>query len=278
MILALLQLCRPYYAMPISLTYLLTVYYARGGAMGGHWAEDCLSAAALALTIASAYVLNDVFDRDVDRINTPSRPLPSGSLRPAVAGAWGGLLAASALGLAALCSARFLAAMAALSAALVAYDLFSKRLGPLKQVVVALLMTSYYPLAVLQTGGLAGPRAGSLLVFPVWLLITAWGYELFKDLRDRLGDPPIGGRPTFLQLHPRRWTRLAGLVVMGASPMLVLPMFLGCKWVYMIGAILAIGLAVASAMVSIRWAIRLIYLECFITALAAAMDVAVLGI
>ena len=56
-----LRLCRAYYAVPMSLTFLLTVAYADGvgAAMTGSAAAGT---AALALVIAAAYALNDVAD------------------------------------------------------------------------------------------------------------------------------------------------------------------------------------------------------------------------
>ena len=66
-------------------------------------------------------------------------------------------------------------------------------------------------------------------------------------------------------------------VIVAAAPLLLLPGWLGCKWVYLIGASCAIVLAVAAAIAPIRRAIRLVYFECLLTALAAAADVLVLG-
>ena len=160
---------------------------------------------------------------------------------------------------------------------LVGYDLLSKRLGVLKQAAAAAMMTCIYPLAIAQAGGVGGPRAGSLAAFPAWLFVTSFGYELLKDLRDRAGDPPVSGRPTPLQRDPRLWRRVASLAIAGAAPILLAPAFLGCGRVYLAGAAAAMALAVASAFLDIRHAIRLVYAECFLVGLAAAADVMVRG-
>jgi 4-hydroxybenzoate polyprenyltransferase len=278
MIVAMLKLCRLYYAIPMSLAYLLTVYYARGGEMAGQWAAALASAAALAMVIAGAYVLNDVLDRAVDRINAPGRPVAAGRIAPLAAGTFAAALTLAGLGLAGLCRPALLAGIAAVAAALLIYNLLSKRLGLLKQVLCAALMTSIYPLAIAQAGGAAGPRAGSLAAFPVWLFLTAFGYELLKDIRDLGGDPPIAGRPTRVKRNPRLWRRIASAAIAGSSVILVVPALLGCRWVYLAGAAVAMVLAVASALTpGVRRAIALVYAECFIVGLAAAADVMIFG-
>jgi geranylgeranylglycerol-phosphate geranylgeranyltransferase len=278
MILALLQLCRLYYAIPMSLAYLLTVYYARGGAMAGQWRPAAWSTVALALALAGAYALNDVLDCQVDRINAPRRPVASGRVGRAAAAAWAaGLMLLGLAVAAALCRPALLAALAVVTAALLAYDVLSKRLGVLKQVAAAALMTSIYPLAIAQAGGACGPRAGSLAAFPAWLFATSFGYELLKDLRDRAGDPPVAGRPTPLQRDPRWWRRVASLAIAGAAPILLAPALLGCGRVYLAGALAAMALAAVSTVHHPRPAIRLVYAECFLVGLAAAADVVVAG-
>jgi len=272
-----LRLCRPYYGVPMALTYLLTVYYAAGGEMTGAWAGALVSTLALLLVIAGGYVLNDVCDAEVDRVNAPARPIPSGRVGRKAAGVLAAALLAGGLGAAAACRWQYLAALSAVAGGLVAYDILSKRIGPAKQVVVAVLMTSIYPLALAQAGGPTGPRAWALAAFPAWLLPTAFGYELLKDLRDAAGDRRAAPRQTRVQRRPLLMRRVAAAVIVAAAPLLLLPGWLGCKWVYLIGASCAIVLAAASAFAPVRRAIRLIYFECLLAALAAAADALILG-
>ena len=123
MIGAMLKLCRLYYAIPMSLAYLLTVYYARGGEMAGQWGEAFASTAALAMVIAGAYALNDVVDRSVDRINSPDRPVAAGRVAPAGAGAVAAALTIGGLGMACFCRPAFLATVTAVACVLLFYNL-----------------------------------------------------------------------------------------------------------------------------------------------------------
>ncbi|MBM4019558.1 MAG: hypothetical protein FJ288_14770 [Planctomycetes bacterium] len=297
MIAALLRLCRLYYAVPMALAYALTLYYALGGRMDGQWPGAAASTAALALVIAAAYVLNDVFDMAFDRVNAPWRPIAAGRVPRRAAAAWGAALAAAGLVLAAAAARpAFPAALAAVAAALVLYDAASKRLGAAKPLAVAALMTSIYPLALAQAGGASdgwrsftigavasalaqggGPRAAALPVFAAWMFLTAFGYEVLKDIRDIPGDRAGGAAATALQRNPRLWRRAAGAVIAAAAAMLLLPLGLGCGWVYGAVAAAAMGAAVVSVFLPVRRAIMAVYAECFLVGVAAAADPLILG-
>src|SRR5688572_14019874 len=51
---------------------------------------------------AGGVVLNDFFDRDIDAVERPERPIPSGRVAPGVAAAFGGVLLALGVAAAAL--------------------------------------------------------------------------------------------------------------------------------------------------------------------------------
>ncbi len=273
----LLRLCRLYYAVPMALAYTLTVYYARGGQVDGFWPQIELSTAALALVIAAAYVLNDVWDCAVDRRAALDRPIAAGRTSRRAGAIWGSGLLLAGLALGVLCRWQFLAALATVAVALVLYDLLSKRLGVGKQLLVAALQTSIYPLALAEAGGAVGRRAGSLAIFPIWLFLTSFGYEVLKDLRDRTTDPPLAGGTTAIQRRPDRWRMIAAAAILGAVPLLVGPYLTGCGWVYLAIAATGAGLALASVFLPVRWAIRCVYAECFMVGLAATVDVIVFG-
>jgi 4-hydroxybenzoate polyprenyltransferase len=277
MIAALLAICRPYYAVPMSLAYALTLYYALGGRMAGEWAGAAVSAAALALVIAAGYVLNDVCDLAADRVNAPWRPIAAGRISRRAAAAWGALLLACGLGLATAARLEFLASLAVVAAGLVLYDLVSKRLGVGKQLLVAALMTSLYPLAIAQAGGASGPRAAALAPFAAWMFMTAFGYEVLKDIRDIPGDRAGGGPVTQVQRRPRLWRTMAGGTLLAAALLLVAPVFLGCGWVYMAVASAAMAAAIVSLFLPVRRAIMAVYAECFLVGVAATLDPLILG-
>jgi geranylgeranylglycerol-phosphate geranylgeranyltransferase len=271
----LLRLCRLYYALPMAGAYALTVCYALGGAMDGQWRGTILSAAALALVIAAAYVFNDVCDRQVDRINSPGRPIAVGRVRSVVAIIWGIGLLLAGLAVATLCRREFLAVLILVAAGLFIYDVFSKRLGVGKQFLVAALMTSIYPLAFAQAGGATGSRAPALVIFPVWMFLTSFGYEVLKDLRDVRGDHAATGRPSWIQRDPRFGRRASSVAIIAGAAALIGPYLVGCGWLYMSIAAVAMIVGVAGTFQPTRRAIALIYIECVLVGVAATADLVI---
>jgi 4-hydroxybenzoate polyprenyltransferase len=269
-----LRLCRLHYALPFALGYVLIAYYARGGAMDGAWARTWAAGLAMLLVVAAAYAANDAADVAVDRVNAPRRPVASGAIAPRAALRLAAALTAAGVAAGLAAGARFATGLAVVATGLALYDLRSKRLGAWKPVLVAALVVSLYPLAFLQVGGLSGPRARTLLVFPLWLLLTVFAYEVLKDLRDARGDRLATAGSTALQRAPRAWRRLAGAATWAGVAVALAPAALGCGPVYLAVAAPGLLAGVASPFLPLRAAIPALYAEVFLVALAAAVDVA----
>ena len=261
----------------MALTYTLTLVYARGGEMAGQWGGAALTTAALGLVIAAGYAVNDACDLAADRVNAPWRPIPAGRVSSRAAAVWGAVLAAAGLALGALGPWPFAATLAAVAAGLLFYDLFSKRVGPVKPILVAALMTSIYPLAFAAAGGVHGSRAGSLAAFAVWMFLTAFGYEVLKDLSDAPGDRAATAASAPIHRRPRLWRGLASAAIVAGALVLVAPALLGCRAVYMVLVSLAIFGGIVSVVLPTRLAIATVYGECFVVGVAATADVVVFG-
>lgn len=130
-----LQLCRlptVFTAMAdIFLGYLLVHEAILSG--DGRVTEFLLLLGASSCLYLSGMVWNDVFDREVDAVERPARPIPSGRIPVRHAQQFGGLLMLVGVGLAAAASARSLLVAGLLVAAILMYDKTLKRtgLGPL---------------------------------------------------------------------------------------------------------------------------------------------------
>ena len=83
--------------------------------------------ASTACLYGGGVVLNDVFDRDLDRIERPERPIPSGRVSVQGAAMFGGILLASGIGLATAASATAAALAAAIAGCVLLYDAWGKR-------------------------------------------------------------------------------------------------------------------------------------------------------
>jgi geranylgeranylglycerol-phosphate geranylgeranyltransferase len=147
---------------------------------------------AMASLAAGGYALNDCYDLEVDRVNAPRRPLPSGRLRHAaalrasVAAFAVGVVLSAALGPACLLVASVDVAV------LVLYARTSKRLGWLKTAAVCWLLGSIFVFAscVLR-------RFDALLALGgLYAVFRNFYSECVKDLHDLHGDSLSRGART----------------------------------------------------------------------------------
>jgi 4-hydroxybenzoate polyprenyltransferase len=184
-----------------------------------------LAAAALSASYVVATTVNDIADRDVDRINhpgDPGRPLVTGSA--SVRDLWrtNAIAAPIAVAAAAAVGAPVLAVSAASLAIGYAYSLRPIRLSYRTWLAPTVLAVAYaivpYALGLLAAGG-GIDRVDVLL----------WGalYALFlarinlKDFRDRTGDAAYG-KPTLLLAHGKTVTcAVTGIALLAGCATLV---------------------------------------------------------
>ena len=268
-------LLRLHFSATMPLVVPLTVYYARAGKMSGMWLKAWLTALALSLLMMGAYAINDAVDVEVDRVNLPDRPLPSGRVRCKTAVIVGVALTSAALGVGALVGWPVVGVLSAIALGLLGYNLTSKRLGRLKQVVVAVLVVCMYPLSLVCSGVPEGRRVDTLFAFPVWMLLTAYGFEVYKDLRDMPGDLQAGRRVMAWHDNPEKWRRVAdGVLGLGAVS-LVLPGWLGNTWLYLALVSPAVLIGLWLWRLPLRAAMAAVYVQFILVGLAATTDVVV---
>jgi geranylgeranylglycerol-phosphate geranylgeranyltransferase len=256
----------------------LTIAYACEGRLAGQWAGMWFASIGLSLVIAAGYVFNDVCDRDIDRLNAPQRPVACGLVPAGLAAIWAIVLALAGIGVAAAaCRPAFVVMLAVVAGGLAVYDLLAKHLGVGKQLFVATLMTSIYPLAIAQAGlpedlTLAKGRLATLLFFPAWLFLTSFSYEVLKDIRDMVGDRAATGHTNWIINRPRLARRVASTCTAIGAAVLLLPALVGCGTVYAAIVPAAILAGVVSILLPIRTAMAAIYVECVIVGIAAMAD------
>ena len=96
----------------------------RAGPVAGDPGLWCLAASAC--LYLGGIALNDYFDRDVDAVERPERPIPSGAVPPAVAAGIGAGLLAAGIAFAGLAGGSATTVAAVLALAIVLYDAVSK--------------------------------------------------------------------------------------------------------------------------------------------------------
>ena len=136
------------------------------------------------LMMAGTMVANDVYDVEIDRVNSPQRPLPSGTVKTREAIALAVLLSVAAIGFSALLGLwTFLTALLAL-ALMVYYNTRGKKTGLIGNAVVSfnVALPFFY-------GGLAVNSVRSLLfIFSVVAFLANFAREVAKGIADVKGD------------------------------------------------------------------------------------------
>src|SRR3989475_5665933 len=136
------------------------------------------------LMMAGTMVANDVYDVEIDRVNSPQRPLPSGTVKTSEAIVLAVVLSAAAIGFSALLGlATFLTTLIAL-VLMVYYNMKGKKTGLIGNAVVSfnVALPFFY-------GGLAVNSIRPLLfIFSVIAFLANFGREVAKGIVDVKGD------------------------------------------------------------------------------------------
>ena len=277
MILALVRLMRLYYSVPLAMGFIVILSYLTGGNFAAIIDKVVLSFFSLLSVISAGYVFNDVCDIEIDNINCPRRMLVSGRVKRKTAFYWSVVLLISGLALGVFCGLAFFLGIAAIAGLLVCYDLASKRIGVFKDVLVAILLTSLYPLAFMLTDAIATPRLNVLYIHPVWLFLSSLGYEMLKDIRDMKGDSQAYGRG-LNYCKDKRFVVMSRVFIVAGSLVTLAPFIFGyCKQFYLVASIGAIILAIISTFKKPAVAIRYVYAEIFLVTFGSMADLLVFG-
>lgn len=133
----------------------------------------------------SSMILNDYFDREVDKINAPHRPLPSGLITPSQA-----LVYSSILGIVGTLSSLLISlycmfiAIASYAAAIF-YNMSLKKSGLLGNFTVSLVVTAPFIFGSTMSDGYITDR---IIVFIIPVLLSNTGREVIKGISDIEGD------------------------------------------------------------------------------------------
>lgn len=183
-------------------------------------------ATGFALT-GSAMSINDYFDREIDAVNEPERPIPSGEVRPREAIAYSAVLSVLGLTAAALNSLQVLAIGVLAWAMMMAYSAWGKRTG----LPGNLMVSADIALPFLYGGVLAGDASISLL-FGALAFLSNTGREVAKGIVDVEGDAARGVRTAAVSLGAPKAALLAAAFYVSAVVVSAAPVLLGIVSLY----------------------------------------------
>lgn len=173
---------------------------------------------------AAGNVVNDWYDVEIDAINRPDRPLPSGAVSMATARLMAILLFLAGIGFSMLTNSLCLIIAVANSVILVLYAAWLKRVAFIGNMTV-----SYLSASIFLFGGALGGMVGMIRILPIVVItfLAMISRELLKASEDLEGDMAAGAR--------------------------TLPVLIGVRKTVILAFFFSIGAIIASAIPVIRW-------------------------
>lgn len=213
---AFVRITRPHNAVVAGFTALIGYLVATGTLI----LPSLLLAAVVALITAAGNVINDVYDIDIDRINRPDRPIPSGAISLSGAKIYAVALFAGGIALATLTTALCLLIALANALILILYAAWLKRTPGIGNVAVAYLTASVF----LFGGAFAGIEGliQNISLAAIAFLATL-AREILKDAEDVDGDAAGGARTLPMIVGIRRTGLFAFACACGAVLASLLP-------------------------------------------------------
>lgn len=180
-----IKITRPVNSLFAGFAVLLGIIIAKGTIPGENPAEYLILIPVVAMITAAGNVINDYYDREIDAVNRPERPIPSGSVSTK------GALLYSAVLFAAGISISFFAGFLCLIIASVNSLLLVLYAMKLKGVPFAgNISVSYLSASIFLFGGALYGLSGLINNFPVALItfFAILSREILKDAEDVEGD------------------------------------------------------------------------------------------
>lgn len=175
------------------------------------------------LLLAASMILNDYFDREIDAINEPNRPLPSGSVKSSEALSFAlilaslGLLSAANTGPATL----LLAILSLLI--MISYNARIKQTGLLGNVFVSLNVA----IPFIYGGFAVAKPTWALAIFSLLAFLSSVGREIVKGIADVEGDTSRGVKSVAVTKGSSTAAKCGAAFFLAAVALSVLPLLLG---------------------------------------------------
>jgi len=187
--LAFIKMMRPINCLMVASAVFVGATVTLKASPQGHIARLLLGALTGWTLFAASNAVNDYHDREIDAINEPNRPIPSGLVRP-----WEALAFAAVLSATGLLSA-FYTGLKCLALALIAlavstsYATWGKRMGLLGNMMVSLCIAIPFLYGGIIVAGAVKPLTA---VFSAIAFLANVGREVTKGIVDVEGDEAQG--------------------------------------------------------------------------------------
>jgi geranylgeranylglycerol-phosphate geranylgeranyltransferase len=184
-----LRLMRPVNCLMMGFAVIVGAALANPNFLGSRWQNLIYGFFTGFMLTAASMVINDYYDREIDAINEPNRPIPSGLIKPKEALAFAFVL--TAIGFAAASANAYLTDIFCFVIAVIAWIIFltyttvGKRSGLPGNFLVSTCVS--IPL-VYGSYAIAGTMEPNVLIFAVMVFLSITGREITKGIVDIQGD------------------------------------------------------------------------------------------
>jgi len=184
-----LRLMRPINCLMMGFAVIVGAALANPNLLNGRWQNLIYRFFTGFMLTAASMAINDYYDREIDAINEPKRPIPSGLIKPKEALTFAFVL--TAIGFAAALANAYLTDIFCFVIAVIAWTIFltyttvGKRSGLLGNFLVSTCVS--IPL-VYGSYAIAGTMEPNVLIFAVMVFLSITGREITKGIVDVQGD------------------------------------------------------------------------------------------
>ena len=175
-------------------------------------------------------VFNDIFDIEIDKINKPKRPLPSGKISLKVANIYGVILAVVGLAFA------YFVNIYAFGVAVLATILLYVYAAKLKKIMlVGNIVVSFLVGLTFIYGGLINFNFLGVVILALLAFLANMAREIYKTCEDVLGDKKEGVRSLAIKYGVVKAKMIGSIFIFLAVVLSIAPFILGLfKWPYLI--------------------------------------------
>jgi geranylgeranylglycerol-phosphate geranylgeranyltransferase len=240
-----LRLMRPVNCAMMGFAVVVGAFLANPQFSSGDWLNVFYGFITGFMLTAASMTINDYYDRAIDAINEPARPIPSGTISAKAALAFVAVLSAVGFAFAFLVSLPCLVVAAISWIIVTTYVTVGKRSGLLGNFLVSACVATPFIYASIAV---TGQVQLNVVLFASMAFLSNTGREITKGIVDVKGDSTEGVKTLAVRYGERAAAVAAAVFYLSAVALTPLPWHLGIVSFWFIPVVLAtdVGFAVSS--------------------------------
>jgi geranylgeranylglycerol-phosphate geranylgeranyltransferase len=239
------RLMRPVNCVMMGFAVVVGAFLANPQFSSGDWLNVFYGFITGFMLTAASMTINDYYDRAIDAINEPARPIPSGTISAKAALAFVAVLSAVGFAFAFLVSLPCLVVAAISWIIVTTYVTVGKRSGLLGNFLVSACVATPFIYASIAV---TGQVQLNVVLFASMAFLSNTGREITKGIVDVKGDSTEGVKTLAVRYGERAAAVAAAVFYLSAVALTPLPWHLGIVSFWFIPVVLAtdVGFAVSS--------------------------------